>query len=115
MKDKKPGFYYISGSILTVISLIIMIVFLFLPSALRDGPEYMNYVSLGMVVLGLVIFLFGYFLLKKANYINKQKSQEDVKRKFDDEYNKVLHQDELDKIRSRELEASLKEKKNNKC
>ncbi len=110
MKNKKPGFYYIFGSILTAISLTIMVIFLFLPAALQDGPEYMNYISLGMVVLGLVIFFFGYFLLKKANYINKQKSQEDVKRKFENEFNKVLHQDELDAIRSRELEASLKNK-----
>lgn len=110
MKNKKPGLYYVFGSILTVISLTLMIVFLFLPTALKDAPEYVNYISLGMVVLGLVIFFFGYFLLKKANYINKQKSQEDVKRKFEDEYNKVLHQDELDAIRSRELEASLKNK-----
>ena len=73
-----------------------------------------------MLSMRIYIYLFlkktllrktgGYFLLKKANYINKQKSQEDVKRKFEDEFNKVLHQDELDAIRSRELEASLKNK-----
>lgn len=108
MKDKKPSFYYTWGTILVVISLIIIITFLFLPTALGDAPDYMNYVSIGVVVLGIVIFLFGYFLLKKANFITKNRSQEEVKKKFEDEFYKSINQDKLDAIKSREYEEELK-------
>lgn len=111
MKNKKPTFYYVFGGILVTISLITMVIFLFLPTALNDAPEYVNYISLGMVVLGLVIFFFGYFLLKKANFITKNRAQEDVKKKFEDELNRAIYQDKLDGIKSKEYEEELNKRK----
>ncbi len=109
-KNRKPSFYYAWGSTISILSLIVMIVFLFLPSALKDGLEYINYISLGAVILSLVCFIFGYFLLKKANYLKTQKTSEETKMKMEDEYYKSLREDQLAKIDSQKFEEMLNKK-----
>jgi len=72
MKKKKLGVVgnFIIGGILVVISLVIIIVFLTLPTALKDlNLDYIGWVSLIFVVVGVILFFVGMFFLKKGNYL----------------------------------------------
>lgn len=105
---KTPKFYYILGGTICTLSLITIIIFLFLPTALIDAPEYVNYISLGAVILALVAFIFSTFLLKKGNFIRLNKSADQIKKKMEDELMKEKAEDSRDKLISDKLEEKLK-------
>ncbi len=67
---KSSLFYYIIGSIICALGLIIVVLFLTLPLAMKDSFEdYFGWICLVLVILGLIVFFIGYFFLKKGNYI----------------------------------------------
>lgn len=105
---KTPKFYYILGGTICTLSLITIIIFLFLPTALVDAPEYVNYIFLGAVILALVAFIFSTFLLKKGNFIRLNKSADQIKKKMEDELMKEKAEDSRDKLISDKLEEKLK-------
>lgn len=84
-KKKSSLFYYIIGIIIASLGLIIVVLFLTLPLALKDNfKDIFGWICLILVIVGLIIFFIGYFFLKKANYIRlneKLKKQENKENK----------------------------------
>ena len=75
---KKASFYYIIGSIVEIISIIVIVVFAFLPSAMKENfakyESFLGWICVIFVILGLLGAIFGIYLLKKGNFIRLNNS-----------------------------------------
>ena len=75
---KKASFYYIIGSIVEIISIIVIAVFAFLPSAMKENfakyESFLGWICVIFVILGLLGAIFGIYLLKKGNFIRLNNS-----------------------------------------
>ena len=87
---KKASFYYIIGSIVEIISIIVIVVFAFLPSAMKENfAKYESFLGWIFVILGLLGAIFGIYLLKKGNFIRLNNSLSNKDDKNDkNEHNK---------------------------
>ena len=89
MKNSK--FYYILGTILCVFAAVIAIVGMTLPSAIPEYSQVMGWVGLIVVVLSIVLFFFGIYLVKKGNFIRLNSVNQEAKnldKKFEEEIDK---------------------------
>ena len=75
---KKSSFYYIIGSIVEIISIIVIAVFAFLPSAMKENfakyESFLGWICVIFVILGLLGAICGIYLLKKGNFIRLNNS-----------------------------------------
>ncbi|MBP5694349.1 MAG: hypothetical protein J6X03_02705 [Bacilli bacterium] len=76
---KSSKFYYICGALLTVVAAAIAIVGMTLPSAVPEYAQVMGWIGLGVVVLAIVLFFFGIYLVKKGNFVKLNKVNNDAK------------------------------------
>lgn len=81
---KKPFLYYLFGTILCVLSALIIFIFLLIPSLV---PEYnfMGWISFGVTIVFIIVFIYGIYLLKKGNFIKLNKNKELINKKIEDE------------------------------
>lgn len=69
-KERKSIFYYIIGSIVCFIGIVMIVVFMTLPLAIKELSDGIwGWLFVLFVAIGLIIFFFGFYYLKKANYI----------------------------------------------
>lgn len=66
---KKTKVYVIVGTVLMIVSLVGLIVFLFLPTAVKEGNTTVNIISLVCVIILFLVFLVGVYLFKKGKYL----------------------------------------------
>ena len=90
---KKASFYYIIGSIVEIISIIVIVVFAFLPSAMKENfakyESFLGWICVIFVILGLLGAILGIYLLKKGNFIRLNNSLLNKDNKNDEnEHNK---------------------------
>ena len=81
---KKPKlnykFYYVLGIIITFVFLFLFALFVSLPLAIKDFPEYLGWVAIVVCMVFFVGIIFGVYLMKKANFLKlNQKSNEEEK------------------------------------
>ena len=88
---KNPKAYYILGAIVCIIAAIIAIVAMTLPSAIPEYGQVLGWVCLGIVVIAIVLFFFGIYLVKKGNFIKLNKVNEDAN-KLDEEFEQKLEE-----------------------
>lgn len=81
---KNPKFYYIAGTILCSVSAVIILFFLFLPSILSEF-QFIGWISFAVVILFIIVFIYGIYLLKKGNFIKLNKSNDNYKKQFEEE------------------------------
>ncbi len=81
---KNPFLYYLFGSILCISSALIIFIFLLLPSLV---PEYsfMGWISFGVTIVFIIVFIYGIYLLKKGNFIKLNKNTDLINKKIEDE------------------------------
>lgn len=82
---KNYKFYYLFGGILTLVSLSIVVISIFLPVALKEmfnEYQFLGRICIGATVLGALVFFFGIYLLKKANFL-KLNQKHDIKNNKD--------------------------------
>ncbi len=89
MKNSKS--YYILGALVCVIAAVIAIVAMTLPMAIPEYGQVLGWVGLGIVVVAIVLFFFGIYLVKKGNFIKLNKVNEDA-RKLDKEFEDKLEE-----------------------
>jgi len=78
-KNKDYRFYYISGGILLVISILTVIMGFSLTLMFKDN-QVVGYVSVGICALGLLLVFFSIYLLKKANFLKLNTKLADIKK-----------------------------------
>lgn len=88
---KNPKSYYILGAVVCIIAAIIAIVAMTLPSAIPEYGQVLGWVGLGIVVIAIVLFFFGIYLVKKGNFIKLNKVNEDAN-KLDEEFEQKLEE-----------------------
>ena len=101
---KKPKlnykFYYVLGIIITFVFLFLFALFVSLPLAIKDFPEYLGWVAIVVCMVSFVGIIFGVYLMKKANFLKlNQRSNEAekaIKEKIKNSYIKAHHYDESD-------------------
>ena len=75
---KKASFYYIIGSIVEIISIIVIVVFAFLPSAMKESfakyESFLGWICVIFVILRILESIFGIYLLKKGKFIRLNNS-----------------------------------------
>lgn len=84
---KSSKFYYIMGMIVVVFAAAIAIVGMTLPSAVPEYAQVLGWVGLVVVVVAIVLFFFGIYLVKKGNFVkmNKvNKEANDLDKKFEE-------------------------------
>ena len=93
-------FYYVLGIILTFIFLFLFALFVTLPLAIKDFPEYLGRVAIVICMVSFVGIIFGVYLVKKANFIKinqrQNKEAEEVKERIKESYIKHHRYDEND-------------------
>lgn len=102
MKKPKLNYklYYVLGIIITFVFLFLFALFVSLPLAIKDFPEYLGWVAIVVCMVSFVGIIFGVYLMKKANFLklNQRSSEEEkaIKEKIKDAYSKAHHYDETD-------------------
>lgn len=82
-KERNSLFYYVIGSIISTLGIIIIVIFLTLPLAIKGMSDgFWGWLCVLFVALGLIIFFFGFFYLKKANYIRVKEKNDKSKEDF---------------------------------
>lgn len=81
---KNPKFYYIVGAILCCVSAIIILFFLLLPSILSEF-QFIGWVSFAVIIVFIIVFIYGIYLLKKGNFIKLNKNTDNYKKQFEEE------------------------------
>ena len=77
MKDSKK--YYILGVVLCVIAAVIAIIAMTLPMAIPEHGQLLGWIGLGIVIVAIILFFFGIYLVKKGNFIKLNKVNEEAK------------------------------------
>ena len=101
---KKPKlnykFYYVLGIIITFVFLFLFALFVSLPLAIKDFPEYLGWVAIVVCMVSFVGIIFGVYLMKKANFLklNQSSNEEEkaIKEKIKNSYSKARHYEETD-------------------
>lgn len=101
---KKPKlnykFYYVLGIIITFVFLFLFALFVSLPLAIKDFPEYLGWVAIVVCMVSFVGIIFGVYLMKKANFLklNQRSNEEEkaIKEKIKNSYSKARHYEETD-------------------
>lgn len=101
---KKPKlnykFYYVLGIIITFVFLFLFALFVSLPLAIKDFPEYLGWIAIVVCMVSFVGIIFGAYLMKKANFLklNQRSNEEEkaIKEKIKNSYSKAHHYDESD-------------------
>ena len=71
-KEKKYRFYYIFGTIMTIFSIIILLIGIFVPMSIEEilaNNSIIGWVFFGLVIIGAIGSFFGTYLLKKGNFL----------------------------------------------
>ncbi|MFA6755985.1 MAG: hypothetical protein WCR97_05810 [Bacilli bacterium] len=90
MKNKNPNMYYIVGGIVLTISVAIMAIGITVPMVMTE-PSYIGWIGVAIVAVGVILFFYGIYLLKKGNFIKinkellKQKEEQEKQAKIIDE------------------------------
>ena len=82
MKRPKLNYklYYVLGIIITFVFLFLFALFVSLPLAIKDFPEYLGWVAIVVCMVSFVGIIFGVYLMKKANFLKlNQRSNEEEK------------------------------------
>lgn len=72
MKDNRIKTNYVVGTILIIISISLTMVGVTLP-LINKTINYLGWIGLALTCIGILIFIYGYFLLKKANFLKLNK------------------------------------------
>ena len=102
MKKPKLNYklYYVLGIIITFVFLFLFALFVSLPLAIKNFPEYLGWVAIVVCMVSFIGIIFGVYLMKKANFFFFfQKSNEEekaIKEKIKNSYSKAHHYDESD-------------------
>lgn len=93
-KLKSYKFYYLFGIIFITLSILIIVVSITLPIALKeefDKYNYLGWISLVFTVLGIILFFISIYFLKKGSYLKLNKSLYESKKEFENDLDKKIN------------------------
>lgn len=77
MKKKNGSLkYYIFGAIFVIIALVLIVLGITLPLINKEA-NYLGWIGLVLCCLGILLFFYGTYNLKKGNYLKLNKSQDE--------------------------------------
>lgn len=87
---KKHTKYFILGGVVIGVSVLLMALFLTLPAAIKDAGDVLRWVCVGGIVAAFLLFLFGWYLVKKGNFWKNNAQREELRKETEEELSAIL-------------------------